>query len=657
MNRSLDQQQSWFKSAAFIVGVWGVYYFMARFGLRFSYAQSHASPVWPPTGLALAAMLLIGWRVWPGIWLGAFTANAVLFIQIENALPFTSIWVSAAIATGNTLEALTGWWLSQRWFGQSLRQGHLGFFIEELNVFRFAAMAFLMCIPSACIGTLAICTGGFVPWSQLSVIWTIWWIGDAFAVQILTPFLLAWVQPVKIRWNFARALEGIVAFGAFATSIWVVFGGQFWLVFGGRFQARPILYFTTAALAWIAVRQSLRAVVSALVLLAASAIWFTVHKKGPFAYRGPLAFTFEHESMLILLVFLWVVALGCMALASSVAEAHRNNARFMLFMQNMPGAAFIKNKEGKFVFANEQTTRLGGKNPGVWIGKRDHELLPKEVADICVANDRIVRQSGQLLRVVETIPLEDGPHEWLMHKFLIPDAKGRSEAVAGLAVDITDLKRAEARIQAALEREAVLRREINHRVKNNLQVITSLLYLQSTKTDDPTMREMLRESQARVRSLSLIYDRLSLQGEVAGIAFAEYVEQLAREVFAAYRVRPEKIELKIRAQEVFLDLDTAVPCGLILTELISNALKYAFPEDRKGEILIHLHSMGGDRLCLTVRDNGIGLPEGFPLERPRSMGLGLVRDLTRQLDGQIQYRVHSGTTVVIIFPRPDASIH
>ena len=538
MNPSLDEQNSSLKTAALIVGVGVLYYYMARFGLWFSYRESHASSIWPPAGLALAAMLLLGWRVWPGIWLGAFAASVVAFVYLDGAAPFTGFWVSAAIATGNSFEVMAGWWLSQCWLERFARPGQEEYFIAGANVFRFAAMAVTMCIPSACIGPTAICAAGFEPWSKFPLLWTIWWIGDASAVLLFTPFLIAWTRPLKIRWCLTRALEGIAAFGALVVSNMVAFGG--WL------PARPVTYLPMVPLVWISLRQSPRAVAGALLLLAVSAIEFTYHQQGHFASL------FEQESILILLVFLWMVAITCMVLAGSVAARRK--------------------------LANELEERVEART--------------------------------------------------------------------------AESKKTNAALQLALEKEVVLRREINHRVKNNLQVISSLLFLQATKIEDPVMHELLRESQARVRSLSLIYDKLSEQGKVAGIAFPEYVEQLATEVFVAYRVSKEAITLKIEAEGIFLDLDTAVPCALILTELISNALKYAFPGDRKGELLISIHSIDEGRLCLTVKDNGIGIPEGHQMGRAKSMGMGLVHDLTRQLNGQIEFHSQHGATVKIIFPSP-----
>jgi len=336
-------------------------------------------------------------------------------------------------------------------------------------------------------------------------------------------------------------------------------------------------------------------------------------------------------------------------------DARINLERFLRFMEHMPGGAFIKDLGGEYVYANEQMNLFREGEPTEWVGRSDKELFPKEIAESRGTADQIVIQSGQPHRSTERAPGNDGIHEVLMHKFPLFNVQGSVEAVAGFVVDITDLKRAQARNEAALKQEVVLRREINHRVKNNLQVITSLLYLQCSKSEDPVVRAVLLESQARIRSLSLIYERLSGRGTITRIPFVGYMEQLATEVFAAFKVDQEAIKLNITSEEVFFDLDTAVPCGLILTELISNALKYAFPAGETGEVKIDLHSMEGGLLCLTVGDNGIGFPDGFDLEKSNSLGMGLVSDLTRQLKGKVQLHNESGATARIIFPARDWS--
>jgi two-component sensor histidine kinase len=169
---------------------------------------------------------------------------------------------------------------------------------------------------------------------------------------------------------------------------------------------------------------------------------------------------------------------------------------------------------------------------------------------------------------------------------------------------------------------------------------------------EPRLHDLLRESESRVMAMALIYDRLSHEGAVAGIAFHAYLRQLVTGLFQAYGVRPGRIELVAELEEVFLNLDTAVPCALIATELVSNAIKFAFPDEREGQVHIELHRDGGEgRFRLSVSDSGIGLPRGFDFEKATSTGMGLMRDLVRQLNGRIEFVTDpaQGTTAKVIF--------
>jgi PAS domain S-box-containing protein len=228
-----------------------------------------------------------------------------------------------------------------------------------------------------------------------------------------------------------------------------------------------------------------------------------------------------------------------------------------------------------------------------------------------------------------------------------------------LVEDITERKRAERKAEEALQKEVILRREIHHRVKNNLQVIISLLYLQSIKVSDPYSLSLLRESQARVRSIALVHEMLYQREDLSKISFDDYVRQLAADLFVTYRGSQRPISLTTGADGVLLGLNTAIPCGIIVTELITNALKYAFPERGNGEIAISLRPVANSAtLELTVRDNGVGLSKDLDLKRAQTMGLSLVHDLTRQLGGTVIFRTADdghGTEVQITFPEAGLS--
>ncbi|MFP5269997.1 PAS domain S-box protein [Coleofasciculus sp.] len=230
------------------------------------------------------------------------------------------------------------------------------------------------------------------------------------------------------------------------------------------------------------------------------------------------------------------------------------------------------------------------------------------------------------------------------------DEAGQPVRVMGINLDITERKQAEIQIQASLREKEVLLQEIHHRVKNNLQVISSLLDLQSQYITDPTTVELFQESQNRVKSMALVHEKLYQSQDFARINFAEYIENLTSYLFQIYIVESKQVNLEFYIHEVNLTIDTAIPCGLIISELVSNALKYAFPDDREGTIEVFLTAESGDRCHLTVKDNGVGFPPNLEFAKPKSLGLQLINVLTEQLEGDLSFNLEKGTEVNITFP-------
>jgi PAS domain S-box-containing protein len=217
-------------------------------------------------------------------------------------------------------------------------------------------------------------------------------------------------------------------------------------------------------------------------------------------------------------------------------------------------------------------------------------------------------------------------------------------------IDITESKLAEDRIKASLEEKEILLREIHHRVKNNMQVVISLLSLQSDKIKDQQYVEMLKESQDRIKSMALIHEKLYQSKDFANIDFDGYVKALVNSLFVSHGANPDKIASKIEIKDISLGLDYAIPCGLIINELVSNSLKYAFPNEREGEIGIGLQKTSENEVELTVSDNGIGIPEELDFGTIESLGLDLVKVLAEhQLGGKIELKRAGGTSFSIRF--------
>lgn len=224
--------------------------------------------------------------------------------------------------------------------------------------------------------------------------------------------------------------------------------------------------------------------------------------------------------------------------------------------------------------------------------------------------------------------------------------------VVVLARNVTETIEYESMLVESVREKEILLKEVHHRVKNNLQVINSILNLQSSYVEDPKTLEIINESQNRIRSMSYIHESLYQTKDFSSINFADYITNLVQNLVHSYQLYHDKIELQFNVGPVKLALDQAIPCGLILNELVSNALKYAYPGEKRGQIVIEVVEENG-RIQLGVEDFGIGLPEGFKIEHSESLGLSLVYTLVDQLDGELKLKRLGGTKFLITFDKQE----
>jgi two-component sensor histidine kinase/sensor domain CHASE-containing protein len=223
-------------------------------------------------------------------------------------------------------------------------------------------------------------------------------------------------------------------------------------------------------------------------------------------------------------------------------------------------------------------------------------------------------------------------------------ASGKDEVIV-LVREVTALKQAE-----EARRQEVLLKEIHHRVKNNLQVISSLLALQARAAGDERTRALLTESRDRLRSMALIHEKLYQTGAERGLSFASYVRDLAAHLRHSYAGNSETVQVRIDVEDIALDLDLSVPCGLVITELLSNALKHAFPGSRRGTVTVALHREPAGMLILSVSDDGVGLPEGVDVRSAATLGLRIVSMLVDQLKGTLTQGGGPGASFSVRFP-------
>ena len=237
---------------------------------------------------------------------------------------------------------------------------------------------------------------------------------------------------------------------------------------------------------------------------------------------------------------------------------------------------------------------------------------------------------------------------------LLDDA-GAVNGAVHIMYDVTERKRAEEQIRESLAEKEILLKEIHHRVKNNLQVIMSLLRHQSEYAQDPKIHDIFLESQSRIKAISFIHEKLYQSDNLAKIDLRDYISSLAKSLFRTYKVNTAQIHLAVDADDISLGVDAAIPCGLIINELVSNSLKHAFPDNRAGKIAITIRTVSAGEFELAVGDDGVGIPMDLDITHAKSLGLHLVTLLARnQLRGHIEMMRNGGTSFRIRFKGVEA---
>ena len=323
-----------------------------------------------------------------------------------------------------------------------------------------------------------------------------------------------------------------------------------------------------------------------------------------------------------------------------------------LITDNMLDLMFQVNSEGIFEYVSPSVKDLLGYEAEEIIGKRDYEFIGMAHPDdfeILIDTIQLVIQTLRPNRAQHRLKHADGHYIWVETVGNpLSNSKGEFSGAVYITRDIRELKKVETQLKSSLEEKEVLLREIHHRVKNNMQIISSLLNLQSRYLNDEKTVNILNESRNRVRSMAMVHEELYRSRDLSKIDFADYIQRLLSGLFSSYGVDENFIKPEINVENIFLNIDIAVPCGLIINELVSNSLKHAFVQGQKGKISIKFHHQD-EKYVLTVADNGTGFPEGIDFKNTKTLGLQLVNTLVKQLSGSIDIYRSSGTSFKIVF--------
>lgn len=345
-------------------------------------------------------------------------------------------------------------------------------------------------------------------------------------------------------------------------------------------------------------------------------------------------------------------------------RAEEAQRRMTALVESADDAILSKTLDGVIRSWNPAAQRLLGYGAEEIIGKPVTLLLPEDRLDEeamileqirrgrRVAHFETIRRrkDGTLVDVSLTIsPILDGAGLVIGASKIMRDITEKKQSLEQLRRLNAELEtRVSSRTAELREREAMLQ-EIHHRVKNNLQVISSLINMQMRSLTDAPMRLALQECRARVATMAQIHEMLYQAADYARVPFWKFARELSTRVLSASGISPSSVTLRFELEELSLAVDKAIPCGLILNELMTNALKYAFPNAATGEIRLELRRLGGRDILLSVSDSGIGLPPGFESEKSSSLGMHLVRVLARQLDARVETIGQPGTTHRFIF--------
>jgi PAS domain S-box-containing protein len=326
-------------------------------------------------------------------------------------------------------------------------------------------------------------------------------------------------------------------------------------------------------------------------------------------------------------------------------------------LNTMADALFLVNLEGEIISTNKAVWQL--------LRYQESQLIGKHIEVIFTPGEKIKLKeivSGQLMKAGFITDIEtqfktkqDRIIPVSLSGSLIQDKKGSQQGIIYVGRDIGERKKMESIIKDSLKEKEMLIKEIHHRVKNNLQIISSLLDLQLDIKEDPRILNVFQDSKDRIRSMALVHENLYEFGDRGRINGIEYIHDLVTYFFNSYGDQAENITpfINIETPSLSLDMKTAIPFGLILTELLSNALKHAFPPGKEGEIDIAIFSRPPGMLTLEVRDNGVGLPADIDSRETKSLGLRLVRLLSKQVHGTLEVKGKEGTTVIITFPHKE----
>jgi PAS domain S-box-containing protein len=626
-----------------IIAVGVLYYICGKISLDFAFLNESASPIWLPTAISIAAFIKLGYKVSPAVFLAAFFVNLT-----TSGTAATSF----AIAAGNTLEGATALYLVDRF----LDKDHL--FDKPFNIFSYALfVGALSTFVSAVIGTLSLSAGGFIePANRLMVFWT-WWIGDIGSAIFIAPLLLLWLNKSEISWNIQKSIEAFTILLLIIVSSFIIFLPELILVELPLIIERypyPLMIFPLILLT--AFKFGVRE--TALVIF----VFYIIAVIGIINGSERMASEDPNMSFINLQIFTAIMFLLMMSVCAAISQRKKmegvlshSEERYRTLAETASDAIISIDQENRIIFCNKSVEEIFGYSPDELLGNNLEIIMPVQSRKAHMEGIKNYIRTGK--RTISWARHEvTGLHKNGKEIFLdIAFGAIRKEGeiyFSGMIRDITGRKLAQQQLEDSLKEKEVLLREIHHRVKNNLQIISSLLNLQASSATDIKDMKVIKESISRVHAMGLLHEKLYQSKNLSSIDFTKYINDLASFLVSSYSSGDKKLDVIINQNEVTIDFNIGIPLGLIISELISNSIKHAFNGRHNGEIHINLGRTEDGWFQILIKDNGVGLPENFVMENSNTLGLQIVYTLVDQLRGKLNYKNENGAEFRIEFPEP-----
>lgn len=335
-----------------------------------------------------------------------------------------------------------------------------------------------------------------------------------------------------------------------------------------------------------------------------------------------------------------------------------NELLYKSLLQVLEHGVLLINTDGIIVQANpcgQELLGYGGRNiQGRYFPDLRINLLKQDGSSMSSGKiAELLGNSGKLQfkDIVLGINGAENSVSWItLNVYQVYNSRGDREMSVWTLNDITKLRQAEDKLKHSRHIEELLLAEIHHRVKNNFQVINSLVSLQSEYIKDERDRSLYVDTRNRIFSMALVHEKLYQSDDLARIDFSIFIQELIEELRGVYPGANDSIAVSVQAEQIYLGINQAIPCALLINEIVSNALKHAFPENRLGTIVIELFEDAEECYLLQIKDDGVGLPGELDFRNPNSLGLQLVQDLVGQLKGEVELYKSNGTRFSIIFP-------